>query len=102
MRNKSVQTSESIPGRRADVNGGLLRKRPGRSLMSMAVLSAVCMMLLNCETPANLRIAGNDRPTFEMSGGGTLGYLRVHGPHKQREIVGEAAVVYWEIEPQAG
>ena len=38
----------------------------------------------------------NERPTFEMSEA-RVGLFCEYAPHKQRDAVGEAAVIYWEI-----
>jgi hypothetical protein len=53
-----------------------------------------------CEMDTKLIIEAGNPPKFVLSGGGTLGALRVRGPKKQREVIGEDASIYWEIEPK--
>ena len=83
-------------------NVNLSTKGQRRPLICAGILAAFFLTVVACERTGSLQIGGDDRPTFEMSGGGTLGYLRVRGPQKQREGGAETAVIYWEIEPEAG
>lgn len=53
-----------------------------------------------CERDTKLVIEAGNPPRFVLSGSGTLGALRIRGPKKQREVVGEEASIYWEIEPK--
>ena len=53
-----------------------------------------------CERDTKLIIEAGNPPKFVLSGSGTLGALRIRGPKKQREVVGEDASIYWEIEPK--
>ena len=53
-----------------------------------------------CERDTRLLIEPGNPPKFVLSGSGTLGALRIRGPKKQREAVGEDGSVYWEIEPK--
>jgi hypothetical protein len=66
------------------------------------VIFLLVMVLLSsaCERDTKLRIEAGDPPKFVLSGNGTLGVLRIRGPRKQREVTGEDASVYWEIEPK--
>ncbi len=61
----------------------------------------VLLTVLNvaCERATTLTFEGGNPPKFVMTGSGSLGLLRVRGPERQREALGETAFLYWEIEP---
>jgi hypothetical protein len=64
------------------------------------VLLLAALFSSACERDTRLIIEEGNPPGFVMSGSGTLGFLRIRGPKKQREAVGEDASIYWEIEPK--
>ena len=64
------------------------------------LLLLVALFSTACERDTKLIIEAGNPPKFVMSGSGTLGALRIRGPRKQREVVGEDASIYWEIEPK--
>jgi hypothetical protein len=51
-----------------------------------------------CERDTVLTIVGGNPPQFRMRGNGLLGRLSVRGPRTQRDVKGEAALYYWQIE----
>jgi hypothetical protein len=52
-----------------------------------------------CERATTVSFEGGNPPKFVLTGSGSLGLLRVGGPDKQRDTFGEAAFLYWVIEP---
>lgn len=63
-------------------------------------LLLVALFSTACERDTKLVIEAGNPPKFVMTGSGTLGALRIRGPKKQREAMGEDASIYWEIEPR--
>jgi hypothetical protein len=72
-----------------------------RSSIAFATAFAVMVSIINtaCERATTLSFEGGNPPKFVMTGSGSLGLLRVTGPDKQRDTFGEAAFLYWVIEP---
>lgn len=60
----------------------------------------LCLLLTACERDTVLVIEETHPIKFVMSGSGTLGSLRVVGPKRQREALGETASIYWMIQPE--
>ena len=56
----------------------------------------------SCERDTKLTVEGGNPPKFVMSGSGILTSVRVRGPQKQREAVGEDKYLYWVIEIKDG
>lgn len=63
-------------------------------LVTCAALSVFCAA---CERATELTFEGSNPPKFKMRGSGELLFLRFRGPKKQREAVGETALLYWVI-----
>ena len=64
-----------------------------------ALLLLIFVSTINClrERDTTLTIEGDNPPTFRMAGSGLLSTLRVGGPKKQRDGVGEDPYLYWVI-----
>jgi hypothetical protein len=69
-------------------------KRPLRTVLLLGIV-ALC---LGCEIDTKLNATGGNPPAFQMSGNGRLSSIRVRGPNKQRNVDGEDAWIYWEID----
>jgi hypothetical protein len=70
---------------------------------SMLLLMFIIILhMLSCEIPTSLTIEGGTPPSFRLSGNGVLTELRVRGPKKQRDILGEDASMYWVIKRKHG
>jgi hypothetical protein len=71
------------------------------SSIALATAFAVMSAGINiaCERATTLSFDGGNPPKFVLTGSGSLGLLRVRGPEKQRDALGETAFLYWMIEP---
>lgn len=68
--------------------------------MKLLVLSFVAMTLVvfaQREIDTKLTVRGGNPPKFYLSGNGDLSFIRVGGPKRQREKMGEDASIYWMI-----
>jgi hypothetical protein len=65
---------------------------------SLLVLLGIVAFLLACEIDTKLNVTGGNPPVFRMTGNGRLSSIRVRGHNTQRNISGEDALVYWEID----
>ena len=74
--------------------------RDGRMLVITLSL-VLAFIALSCEKATQLTVRGGN-PIFVMTGSGGLGTMRIRGPEKQREAIGEAAFLYWVIENKEG
>lgn len=72
-----------------------------RQLMYSTILLLIVSFTFACERATQLIIISTNPPQFRMSGSGTMGMLRMHGP-KVRDVPGEAAYIVWEIVPEKG
>jgi hypothetical protein len=75
---------------------------PSTTGLTLAILVCCLPLVLSCEVPTHLAIEGGSAPTFRLSGNGVLTSLRVRGPKKQRDILGEDASMYWAIKRKEG
>jgi hypothetical protein len=71
----------------------------------MKILLLLSIFLLaTCATrerATKVVLTGGNPPTFDLSGSGELGDLRIYGP-KQRDVGSDLSFVIWEIEPIDG
>ena len=68
-----------------------------RSRHALSVLLVVTGLFFGCERDTKLSFKGSNPPKFLMTGSGTLSFIRVGGPNRQREAEGEEAYLYWMI-----
>jgi hypothetical protein len=75
--------------------------RQFRKIAAWIVILAFLAMFIStaCERATTVSFEGGNPPKFVLTGSGTLGLFRVGGPDKQRDTFGEAAFLYWVIEP---
>jgi len=69
-----------------------------RRPLLVLVLLGIVAFLLGCEIYTKLNVTGGNSPVFLMTGNGRLSSIRVRGHNTQRNISGEDALVYWEID----
>lgn len=62
---------------------------------------SVLVALSSCERDTQVTMNTENPPTFVLSGSGSLGMLRVHGP-RMRPGGGESPAINWEIQPKGG
>ena len=66
-------------------------------LRSLFALLLFLIFTVACERDTRLTIEASIPTKFHLSGSGTLNWLRVRGPKKQREAEGEDMYLYWAI-----
>jgi hypothetical protein len=54
------------------------------------------------ERPTRVKIEASNPPVFVLSGSGKLSVFVMHGPKRQRNIVGDRAYAVWEIKSSRG
>lgn len=73
-----------------------------RWLVATLVVSQLWTCTLLGERPTKVKIEAINPPVFRLSGSGELSVFVIHGPKKQRNIVGDRAYAVWEIKPSRG
>jgi len=66
------------------------------------LLFLITTMSLACELDTKIVVEGGNPPMFTMTGNGSLRAIRVRGPNKQREALGEEASIYWQLKSEKG
>ena len=76
------------------------KARPINAIKWTGLLLAVLVPTVNCfsERDTKLTVEGGNPPKFLMTGSGKLDALRIGGPNKRRDGVGEDPYHYWVIE----
>jgi hypothetical protein len=67
-------------------------------LFAVASLFVWVASAISCEVPTKLSMREGLPPTFLVTGNGILTSIRVRGPNKQRDAMGEDQYLYWVIE----
>jgi hypothetical protein len=82
-----------------------MNKNPGHRILDLLRKTPLVLLLglsIACERHTTLSIQGGTIPTFKLTGSGDLFSVRLRGPKKQREAIGEDAAIYWEIRLMSG
>ncbi len=70
-----------------------MRRRP----LTLSLLAFVAFIVC-CEIDTKVNVTGGNPPVFQMTGNGRLSSIRVRGHNAQRNVFGEDALIYWEID----
>jgi hypothetical protein len=62
---------------------------------------AIAFLAVACERPTEITLRGNNPPTFEISGSGSLVFLRIEAMKPTSEAAGPLGDIVWEIRPEA-
>jgi hypothetical protein len=72
-----------------------------RASLTFSILLVVPLIVC-CEIDTKLKVTGGNPPVFQMSGNARLSSIRVRGHNTQRNVLGEDALIYWEIDNNRG
>src|ERR1700733_1935268 len=96
------QALEEAGAEREGLARFITRPRKIASLRPIVLVLVLTFLAITsgCERDTNLDVRGGSAAEFSMSGSGKLSDLKVRGNTPQRNIEGDAADIYWEIEDE--